>query len=150
MAYKSLQQCISDFEKKGELFRINKEVNPELEMASIHLDEFAKDGKALFFENIKGSKYQAVSNLFGTLERSRFMFRDSFQIVKDLIDIKTNSGSVLKNPVKSFFTAINGIYSIPKRVCFPRSFKEIQISDIPQVKCWKEDGGAFITLPQVY
>ena len=51
MAYKSLQQCISDLEKKGELIRITKEqVNPDLEMPSIHLDEFAKAGKAILFE----------------------------------------------------------------------------------------------------
>ena len=78
------------------------------------------------------------------------MFRDSLQIVKDLIDIKTNPISVLKNPIKSFFTIINGIYSIPQKVCFPRSFKEIKIDEIPQIKCWKDDGGAFVTLPQVY
>jgi len=150
MSYKSLEKCISDLDFKGELLKIKKEVDPNLEMASIHLDEFAKDGKALFFENIKGSKYKAVSNLFGTLERSRFMFRDSLQIVKDLIDIKTNPVSVLKNPLRYLFAALNGIYSIPLKVRFPRSFKEIQIEDIPQLKCWKEDGGAFITLPQVY
>jgi len=149
MAYKSLQHCISDLEKKGELFRITEQVNPDLEMASMHLDEFAKDGKALFFENIKGSKYKAISNLFGNLERSRFMFRDSLQIVKDLIDIKTNPISALKTPFRSFFTALNGIYSIPKKVRF-KGFKEIQIKDLPQIKCWKDDGGAFITLPQVY
>jgi 4-hydroxy-3-polyprenylbenzoate decarboxylase len=67
-----------------------------------------------------------------------------------MIDIKTNPVSVLKNPPRYLFAALNGIYSIPLKVRFPRSFKEIQIEDIPQLKCWKEDGGAFITLPQVY
>jgi 4-hydroxy-3-polyprenylbenzoate decarboxylase len=91
MAYKSLQQCVSDLDKKGELLKISDEINPDLDMASIHLDEFANSGKSIFFKNIKGSKFSAVSNLFGTLERSRFMFRDSLQIVKDLIDIKTRN-----------------------------------------------------------
>ena len=50
MAYKTLQQCISDLEKEGELIRISEQVNPDLEMASIHLDEFAKGGKAILFE----------------------------------------------------------------------------------------------------
>ena len=87
MAYKSLQQCISDLEKKGELIRISKEVNPELEMASIHLDEFAKGGKAILFENVKESKYSAVSNLFGTLERSQFIFRKSISMY-DVISLR--------------------------------------------------------------
>ena len=149
MAYKSLQHCISDLEKKEKLFRITEQVNPDLEMASIHLDEFEKGGKAILFENIKGSKFSATSNLFGNLERSRFIFRDSLQTVKGLIDIKTNPISALKTPLRSFFIALNGIYSIPKRVRF-KGFKEIQIKDLPQIKCWKDDGGAFVTLPQVY
>ena len=150
MAYRTLQQCISDLNKKGELKIISKQVNPDLEMASIHLDEFAKGGKAILFENIKGSKFRAASNLFGTLERSKFMFRDSLKIVKKLIDLKTNPASVLKNPADALFTLLNGIYALPIKVRFPRKFKEIQIEDLPQVKCWKEDGGSFITLPQVY
>jgi 4-hydroxy-3-polyprenylbenzoate decarboxylase len=149
MAYKTLQQCISDLDKKGELKIISEEVNPELDISSIHLDEFAKGGKAILFENIKGSKFRAVSNLFGTLERSRFMFRGNLQIVKDLIDIKTNPIYSLKNPAKALFTVLNGIFAIPKKVRF-KGFKEIQIEDLPQIKCWEKDGGAFITLPQVY
>ena len=31
-----------------------------------------------------------------------------------------------------------------------KNFKEISLSDIPQIRCWPKDGGAFITLPQVY
>ena len=149
MAYKSLRQCISDLERKDDIRIISDEVNPDLDMATIHLDEFAKNGKALFFENVKGSKFKAVSNLFGTIDRSRFMFRDSLDTVKELIKLKTNPVSGLKNPIKSLFTAINGIYTLPRKVRF-KGFNEIQIEDLPQVKCWKKDGGAFITLPQVY
>ena len=54
MAYKSLQQCVSDLDKKGELLKISDEINPDLDMASIHLDEFAKAGKSIFFEKYKG------------------------------------------------------------------------------------------------
>ena len=150
MSYKSLQECITDLDKKGEIKIISDEVNPDLDMASLHLNEFEKGGKAILFENIKGSNYKAVANLFGTLDRSKFMFRDSLEIVKQLIELKTNPISALKTPVKSLFTALNGIYSIPKKVSFPRSFKEVKIEDLPQIKCWEKDGGAFITLPQVY
>ena len=118
-------------------------------MVTMHLNEFAKGGKSILFENVKGSKYKAVSNLFGTLDRSKFMFRDSLGIVKQLIELKTNPISSLKNPAKALFTVLNGIFAIPKKVRF-KGFKEIQIKDLPQIKCWEKDGGAFITLPQVY
>ncbi len=149
MAYKSLQQCVSDLDKEGELKRISTESNPDLEMASIHLDEFAKNGKAILFEDVKGSQYKAVSNLFGSVARSKFIFRDSLQIVKDLIQIKTNPSIILNNPIRFIFALLNGIYAIPKKVRF-KNFKEIKIENLPQIKCWKNDGGAFVTLPQVY
>ena len=149
MGYKSLHQCISDLDKKGEIKRVSEEADPNLEMASIHLDEFSQDNKAVLFENVKGTRYKAVSNLFGSLERSRYMFRDSLQIVKDLINIRTNPQYIFKHPFRTLLTLLNGIYALPKKVCF-KDFNEVSIEDLPQIKCWKKDGGAFITLPQVY
>ncbi len=105
MSYKSLQQCIFDLERKDEIRIISDEVNPDLDMATIHLDEFAKNDKALFFENVKGSKFKAVSNLFGTLDRSKLIFRDSLDSVKKLIKLKTNPVSALKNPIKAISAA---------------------------------------------
>jgi len=149
MGYKSLQQCLDDLEKNGELRLVSDKLSPDLELASLHLEEFTKKGKALLFNNVFGTKYKAVSNLFGTLDRSRFMFRDSLTIVKDLIDIKIDPTNMFKHPARTFSTALNAIYALPKRVRF-KGFEEIKIEDLPQLKCWKEDGGAFITLPQVY
>ena len=119
-------------------------------MNSIHLNEFKEGKKTLLFENIKGTKYKAVSNLFGTLDRGKFIFRNSIDVVKDLIDFKLNPLNVLKNPFKSFFTLINGIYSIPKKVALPKSFKEIKIEELPLIKCWKEDGGLLLLYSSIF
>ncbi len=41
--------------------------------------------------------------------------------------------------------------AIPKKLNgFPKNFKETTIDKLPLIKCWPDDGGAFITLPQVY
>ena len=149
MGYKSLNECISDLNSVNELKKIKEEINPELEMASIHLEEFTNDGKAILFENIKNCNYRAVSNIFGSSSRSRYIFRDSLKIVKDLIAIKTNPIGALKNFPSTIFAVLNGIYALPKKVRF-QGFEEITINDLPQIKCWKDDGGSFITLPQVY
>jgi 4-hydroxy-3-polyprenylbenzoate decarboxylase len=69
--------------------------------------------------------------------------------VKDLIAIKTNPIGALKNFPSTIFAVLNGIYALPKKVRF-QGFEEITINDLPQIKCWKDDGGSFITLPQVY
>ncbi len=150
MGYSSLRACIDDLEENKLLIRIKEEVDPNLEMASRHLQEFKNSGKALLFENIKGSKYSAVSNLFGTLERSNFIFRNSIHKVKKIIDLKLNPIHGFKNPMSALQSAFYSIKALPKKVSFPTIFEQIKITDIPQIKCWPKDGGAFITLPQVY
>ena len=150
MGYSSLEECIKDLEENGYLIRIKEEVNPNLEIASRHLEEFEKSGKALLFENIKGSKYPAVSNLFGSLERSNFIFRDSIHKVKKLINLQINPIEGFKNPLASLQSAFYAFNALPKKVSLPKEFEEILISDLPQIKCWPDDGGAFITLPQVF
>ena len=150
MGYSSLEECVKDLEANGYLIRIKEEVNPNLEIASRHLEEFKKSGKALLFENIKGSKYPAVSNLFGSLERSNFIFRDSIHKVKKLINLQINPIEGFKNPLASLQSAFYAFNALPKKVSLPKEFEEILISDLPQIKCWPDDGGAFITLPQVF
>lgn len=152
MAYKSISDCINDLEKNGHLIRIKEEVDAELEMAAIHLRVFEKNGPALLFENIKGSEFKAVSNLFGNMERSRFIFKDTLENVKNLIRLKSNPLEAIKHPIKNsaaLFTAWN---ALPKRQIFghPVLYKETSIDKLPQLKCWKGDGGPFVTLPLVY
>ena len=81
MRYASLEACLIDLEKIGQLVRIKEEVDPFLEMAAVHLRVHEAGGPALLFEKVKGSRFRAASNIFGTIERSKFIFRDSFELV---------------------------------------------------------------------
>jgi len=149
MAYKSLQECIDDLDKSGQLIRIKEEVDPYLEMAAIHLRIFEAKGKAILFEKVKGSKYQAVSNLFGTTTRSQYLFRDTLPNVKKMIALKSDPMSAIKNPIQNIGVALAAWKALPKKVS-SHSFEKINISDLPQIQCWEKDGGAFVTLPIVY
>lgn len=148
MGYSSLEQCVNDLEKNGHLVRVKEEVDPNLEMAAIHLRVFENEGPAILFENVKGSRYRAVSNLFGTVERSRFIFRDSIERVKRLVELKGDPSVLAKNPGYLFSAIRGGFNALPLKS--NSKFDEIKISDLPQVKCWPDDGGPFVTLPQVY
>ncbi|MBA3662691.1 MAG: UbiD family decarboxylase [Bacteroidetes bacterium] len=151
MSYKSLQECILDLEKHGHLIRIKEEVDPDLEMATIHLKMFEKGGPAILFEKVKGSKYQAVSNLFGTLERSKFIFRDRLEKMQQMVQLRNNPFAALKQPFKYASTGMAAFKALPKKGSFSSAgFNEIKISDLPLIKHWPMDGGAFVTLSQVY
>ncbi len=152
MGYSSTQQCIEDLEKNGHLVRIKEEVDAELEMAAIHLRVFENDGPAILFENIKNCKFKAVSNLYGSVARSKFIFRDTLDTIKLLIDLKNYPLDVMKHPFKYAGASFAALNALPKKIKFSSSGiqHQIAISQLPQVKCWPNDGGAFVTLPLVY
>ena len=152
MSYSSLEACLIDLEKNGHLIRIKEEVDPYLEMAAIHLRVYEAKGPALLFENVKGSKFRAASNIFGTLERSKFIFRDTIELVQRLIELKGDPLKALKSPLKNFQVGLAATKALPLKNPFkkPVLYQEINISSLPLIQHWPKDGGAFITLPQVY
>ena len=152
MAYSSLEECLLDLEKNGQLLCIKEEVDPYLEMASIHLRVYAAGGPAILFEKVKGSKFRAASNIFGTLQRSEFIFRNTLLHVRNLIDLKNNPVEAIKKPLKNIATLAAGFKALPLKnpVTKPVLYEEIKVSEIPQIVHWPMDGGAYVTLPQVY
>lgn len=151
MGYKSLVECVADLEKHGHLIRIKEEVDPYLEMADIHLRVYEKQGPALLFEKVKGSPFKAVSNLFGTLERSKFMFRDSLPKVQQLVELRSDPMKALRNPFKFLGTGLTALSALPlKQSLFKQTFQKTTISALPQIVNWPMDGGPFITMPQVF
>lgn len=151
--FQNIEECVKDLEKSGQLVRIKEEVDPYLEMAAIHLKVHEAGGPALLFENVKGTKYQAASNLFGTVERSKFIFRDTLEATQNVIAMRNDPMNVLKNPFKHIGTGLAGSKALPQKRSSKKGmeeFDEIQISDLPMIHHWPDDGGAFVTLPQVY
>jgi 4-hydroxy-3-polyprenylbenzoate decarboxylase len=152
MGYKSLKTCLDDLEKHNHLIRIIEEVDPDLEMAAIHLRVHEMGGPALLFENVKGTEFKCASNIFGTLNRSKFIFRDTLEKIQTLIEIKNNPVKALKNPFKYANVSLTALSALPFKnpLSKPVLYKETTIDKIPLIKHWPMDGGAFVTLPQVY
>jgi 4-hydroxy-3-polyprenylbenzoate decarboxylase len=148
MGYSSMQQCVTDLERHGHLIRIKEEVDPYVEMAAIHLRVYENNGPALLFERVKGSKYRAVSNLYGSIEGSGFLYRDAIDRVSKLVQLKGDPALLFKNPSWILDAGLGGLHSLPRKT--NAKFDEINISDLPQIQCWPNDGGPFVTLPQVF
>lgn len=151
MNYKTLKSCIIDLEKSNHLIRIKEPVSRDLEIAAIHRQVFEKKGPALLFENVLGSKFPVVSNLFGTMDRTRFIFRKTLKSVKALIQMRADPFRWMKHPGDLIQAPIALQNSIAKKSFGKGVLKNrIRISDLPAIKSWPNDGGDFITLPQVY
>jgi 4-hydroxy-3-polyprenylbenzoate decarboxylase len=165
MAYKDLREFIALLEKKGLLKRITAEVDPILEIAEI-TDRVCKGpdgGKGLFFENVRGSEFPVVTNIFGSFERMAMALE-----VDDIDDVGKKIEDMLnQTPPK---TLMEKLAMLPKLLEFskflPKTVKSATCQEIiekndpdlrkfPIIKCWPDDGqptdeGRFITLPMVF
>ncbi|HZZ81437.1 MAG TPA: UbiD family decarboxylase [Gemmataceae bacterium] len=151
MGYPSLRACVTDLERSGQLVRIDDEIDAHLEAAEIQRRVYQAGGPALLFRRVKGCRFPMVSNLFGTLERTRFLFRDMLTAVRHLVELKIDPAAFWRNPWRYRDVPRTLWFLRPK---FVRSGPVLDgvttISELPQLVSWPKDGGAFITLPQVY
>ncbi len=151
MGYRSLQECVRDLERTRQLVRIDAEIDPHLEMAEIQRRVYRASGPALLFTRSKGCRFPMVSNLFGTLERARFLFRDRIEAVRHLVELKVDPANFWKHPWRYRDVPRSLWHLRPKFVRRgPILDSQCAIRDLPQLVSWPNDGGAFITLPQVY
>ncbi len=165
MAYKDLRKFLKLLEEKGLLKRVKAEVDPVLEISEI-TDRMCKSpggGHALFFENVRGSAFPVVTNIFGSFERMCLALE-----VQSLDDIAGRINEMLnQSPPRSLMEKVAMLprlfeFSryIPKRVKNAPCQEVIEkdnpdLSIFPVIKCWPGDGqptdeGRFITLPMVF
>lgn len=159
MAYKDLREFMADLEKRGELKRIKAEADPILEITEI-TDRVSKEiGPALLFENPTGSKIPVVINLFGSYPRMNLALG-----VNDLDDIAKEILSFLQPPEMPT-SILDKLKALPKLAqianFLPKTVKkapcqevimqgdEVNLEELPVLKCWPQDGGRFVTLPLV-
>lgn len=151
MGYRTLRQCVDDLAATGQLVRIDHPIDPHLEAAEIQRRVFQKGGPALYFASVKGCRFPMVCNLFGTMERIRYIFRDSLDGLQRLVKLSLDPADLLRRPRLYLHAPWAAWFARPRQVrSGPVLAKEITLSQLPQLRCWPEEGGNYITLPEVY
>jgi 4-hydroxy-3-polyprenylbenzoate decarboxylase len=151
MGYASLRACVADLERGGQLVRIESEIDPHLEAAYIQRRVYQAGGPALFFARVNGCRFPMVSNLFGTIDRTRFLFRDALVAVRHLVELKIDPSAFWRSPFRYRDVPRSLWHLRPKWVrSGPCMAQQGAIDQLPKLQCWPRDGGPFITLPQVY
>jgi 4-hydroxy-3-polyprenylbenzoate decarboxylase len=151
MGYRNLRACVADLERTRRLVRVDAEVDPFLEVAEIQRRVYQAAGPALLFTRVKGCDFPMLGNLFGTLDRARFLFRDTLAAVRHLVELKVDPAAFWKDPWRFRDVPHTLLHLRPRFVRGgPVLAHQTTISRLPQLQCWPRDGGAFVTLPQVY
>lgn len=151
MGYRNMQECVADLERRRMLIRISTPLDPNLEIGAVQRRVYQAGGPALLFTNPVDCQFPLLGNLFGTLERTRFIFRDTLEDIRCLVNLKINPFSILKHPLDIIKAPLAALHLLPSTTSnAPVLEGQTTISKLPRIVSWPLDGGAFITLPQVY
>jgi len=158
MAYKNLNQFIQVLEEAGELVRIKEYVNPALEITEV-TDRISKQyGPALLFENT-GYDFPVLINSMGTEKRMAMALGvekldDVAHEIENLFKLMTSPKNSIMDKLK-MLPQLGEIASwMPKEIsgkgaCQEVVMKNPDITKLPVLTCWPEDGGPFLTLPVI-
>jgi len=162
----TLRAFVDALDESGELVRITRPVSLDLELCEI-ADRVMKQpggGKALLVEQAilmsgKRSEFPVAINLFGSMRRMAMSLG-----VQELDEIGTRITGLLEMKVPEGFVAKLAL--LPRLLevgRFPPRMRsgtppsqeviwregDVDLDRLPLMKCWPEDGGAYITFPMV-
>ncbi len=156
MPFHDLRAFLKHLEARGQLARIRVPVDPDQEITVIQHRVLAEGGPALLFERVKGSPYRLATNLFGTRERVDMVFGGPpaalgnrllrlfeqlmppslpalWRARRDLLHLsRARLRTVAQGPVMETVT------------------QPPDLTRLPVLTCWPDDGGPFFTLPLVH
>ena len=161
MAYESFQEFLRRLERDDELRHIKEPVSPFLEITEV-ADRVMKSpggGKALVFDRPTGYDIPVAINAFGSRRRMSMALG-----VDDFEEIAAEIADLLRPEVPTGF--VDKLKMLPKLARFaslpPRTVSsgicqevvhkgdQVDLTSLPVLHCWPQDGGPFITLPLVF
>jgi 4-hydroxy-3-polyprenylbenzoate decarboxylase len=150
MRYRSTRDVVADLRQHGKLIEVDLPLSPILEIPEIQRRVYARKGPAVLFKNPTNSSFPMVSNLFGSLDQARFLFRHTFDRVRRAIELKIDPSAFFRNPLRYVSAPSTAWTMLPKHVSSGSVLaNRCQIDDLPHLISWPNDGGPFVTLPQV-
>jgi len=171
MAYGSFRQFLETLESAGELTRVAVPVDTDLVISEWANREMKSPGggKALLFEKPvvdgKTSPFPVAINTMGSEKRMAMALR--VNAIEDIAQeiqliLKAKPPTDLREGWSLLKQGIHLLHARPKHVrdgaCQEvvevleerRTPNEFGLNEIPILKCWPNDGGRFITLPNVH
>lgn len=156
--HKDLRSFLQTLRNEKDLKVIDTPVDPNLEIAEIHRRVIEEGGPALLFQQVKGSKFPVVTNLFGTPRRVDLAFGTRpEELMKQTVDLVHK---VMPPTAKALWGErhlFKDLLKVGMKRVDPQtapvmavSQSPVDLTKIPAITSWPEDGGPFVTLPLVY
>jgi 4-hydroxy-3-polyprenylbenzoate decarboxylase len=158
MAWDGLGAFVRALDERGELVRIARPVDARFEVAAIADRVVKAGGPALLFESVSGSRFPVLTNAYGSRRRmSLALGVDDLEEHARAIDelVRTRAPSTARDLARMTLKLPDLAHIPPRSVdrgaCQERvtTGDDVDLEKLPIITCWPNDGGPFITLPQV-
>ncbi|MCJ7513381.1 MAG: menaquinone biosynthesis decarboxylase [Anaerolineales bacterium] len=161
--YRDLREYLAELERRQMLRRIQTQLSPALEISEV-TDRICKGpadhNQALLFESVAGHDVPVATNLFGSEQRMALALGverldELGERLAELLDFRLPQGlGGMIGRGQDMLSAMRAIGLGPSKVRSGPVHELIEkdtarLSSLPVLTCWPEDGGPFITLPQV-
>lgn len=160
---RDVRDFISRLRAAGELVEVSAEVSSDLEITEI-TDRVSKErGPALLFTNVRGHSMPVLTNQFGSARRLAIAFGvDDIEQVGARIDELLRLTKPPKGAKAMLATGrrLAGVArSVPPKRVAPAKAPcqqvvltgdDVDLDELPILRCWPEDGGRYVTLPLVF
>ena len=160
MSFKDLREFIAFLEEKGDLARIKTQVSSELEITEIADRVVKAGGPALLFEDVAGYDMPVLINIFGSPRRMGWAL--GVNELDELGDRFRELLGLVQGPPEGVLNKLRTLGQIIHLGSFaPRTVRrapcqevvlegeDVDLYQLPILKCWPMDGGRYITLPLV-
>ncbi|MBX3193129.1 MAG: menaquinone biosynthesis decarboxylase [Labilithrix sp.] len=160
MAYDGLRAFVDALarEREGELVRIQRRVDPHLEIAEIADRTMKAGGPALLFEDVAGSRFPLLINAYGSRRRmSRALgvsdLEEHARAIAELVHTRAPKNARELAEMAGKLPSLAA--TVPRRVEKAACQEIVQLGDdvdlfaLPVMTTWPDDGGPFFTLPNV-
>ena len=154
--FPDLRTFLNALRAEGELVEVGVPVDPHLELAEIHRRVVAANGPALLFTHPTRGDFPVVTNLFGTTKRVEMAFGSR---PRELVQSVAALPNTLMPPSLGALWRERRVLGSLARVGLRRGssgpvrearMSPVDLTRLPALTTWSEDGGPFLTLPLVY
>ncbi len=160
MKFKDLSEFVAFLEQRGELRRVQAQVSCELEITEIADRTIKKGGPALLFERVSGYDMPVLINMYGTQQRMAWAL--GVDRLDDLVERLQGLLGLMQGPPQGLVNKLRALGRVVQLGSFqPRTVsdapcqevvlqgEDVDLFQLPILKCWPLDGGQYITLPLV-
>jgi len=159
-----LRTFLARLEARGELLRVDRPVDTDLEIAAI-ADRVQRGppeaNKALLFENVRGSRHRVVVNTHGS--RARMLMACGVERREQLEHLVGDFLAALERPRATLRDKLGALPLLGRLGrLFPRTRPsgpcqsivhqgdDVDLFELPILRTWPEDAGPTVTLPLVF